>query len=90
MRNKFPSLRSKNFFHFFTSTEHQVIVFKRYLDDETVIVVINFSNESHDVMVPFPVDGRWHEYLDDYDIWAENGESLVKVPARYGRVFFME
>ncbi|MCE1246296.1 MAG: alpha amylase C-terminal domain-containing protein [Firmicutes bacterium] len=90
MRNKFPSLRSKNFYHFFTSTDHQVVVFKRYLDDETVIIAINFSNESHDVVIPFPADGRWHEYLDDYDIWVDNREATVKVPARYGRVFFME
>lgn len=90
MRRKFKSILSHNFFHYFTDPEHQVIVFKRYLDDESVIVAINFSNESYDVLIPFTSDGIWHEYLDDFDIKVENRQAIVKVPARYGRVFYQE
>jgi glycosidase len=88
LRSKFPSLKSNNFFHYFTDPEHQVLAYKRYLDDETVVVAINFSNESCEVVVPFPQDGFWHEYLDDYDIAVKDRKSIVKVPARYGVVFY--
>jgi len=90
LRTLFPSIRSTNFFHFFTDPEHQVIVFKRYLDDETVIVAINFSNESYDVVIQFPGDGVWREYLDDYEIDVEGRSAVVRIPARYGSIFYRE
>ena len=90
LRRKFPSLLSRNFFHYFTDDKHQVIAFKRYLDDETVIVAINFSNESYDVELSFPKDGLWHEYLDDFDIKVEGRKAIVRLPARYGRIFYQE
>lgn len=90
LREKFPSVRSRNFYHYYSDPDRQLVVFKRYLDEETVVAAINFSNESYDAGIPFPNDGIWHEYLDDYDIKVENREALVKVPARYGCIFFQE
>ncbi|MFP4498437.1 MAG: alpha-amylase family glycosyl hydrolase [Vulcanimicrobiota bacterium] len=88
LRFTFESLSTWNFFHYFTDAERQVLVFKRYLDEESLVVGVNFSNESHDVLMPFPSDGIWQEYLDDYDVLVENREAIVKIPARYGVILF--
>jgi hypothetical protein len=53
-------------------------------------VAVNFGNESCEVLVPFPSDGYWHEYLDDYDVEVLGRQAVVKVPARYGVIFFRE
>ncbi|MCD4785182.1 MAG: hypothetical protein K8T10_15305 [Candidatus Eremiobacteraeota bacterium] len=90
VRDKFKAIRGRNFFHYFTDPSSQIIVFKRYLDDESIIVAINFSNESNDVVIPFPSDGIWHEYLDDFPIKVKNRQALIKVPARYGRIFYRD
>jgi glycosidase len=90
LRHKFKAIRSRNFYHYFTDTEHQVLVFKRYQDDEQIVVAVNFGNESCEVLVPFPSDGYWHEYLDDYDVEVLGRQAVVKVPARYGVIFFRE
>ncbi len=90
LRKSFPSVRSRNFFHFFTDPQHQVTAFKRYLDEEQLIIAVNFSNESVEVLMPFPCDGYWTEYLDDYKIEVLGRKAQVKVPARYGVIFFRD
>lgn len=90
LRTKFKSIRSRNFFHYFSDPDRQVVAFKRYLDDESVVVAINFSNEGHEVELPFPANGVWHEYLDDYEITVIDRKATAKIPARYGVVFYQE
>lgn len=90
LRSKFPSVRSRNFIHLFTDTKHQITAFKRYLDEENIIAAINFSNESYDVELPFPKNGFWREYMDDYIIKVEDKKAVVKLPARYGVIFYQE
>lgn len=90
LRMKFKSLRSRNFFHYYTDMDRQVVAFKRYQDDEQVVVAINFSNESSEIDLAFPSDGVWREYLDDYTVQVLKRKAVVKVPARYGVVFFQD
>jgi 1,4-alpha-glucan branching enzyme len=88
LRNKFKSLKGYNFFHYFSDPELQVVAFKRYIDQEALVIAINFSNESSEVILPFPQDGYWHEYLDDYHVAVIDRKAVVKVPARYGVIFY--
>ena len=50
--------------------ERQLAIYHRWGQDEhgtlqRFIIVLNFSDEAHDVSVPFPENGEWVELLSD-------------------------
>jgi hypothetical protein len=60
---------------------------------ENIVVVLNFSDEEHQLEVPFPTSGRWEDLLAGFDgqggPWSvEVGGPLAVVPvsSHWGRV----
>ncbi|MBA3533848.1 MAG: alpha amylase C-terminal domain-containing protein [Ardenticatenales bacterium] len=89
IRNTHPALRSPNFQTLFKWGEQKAIAFQRWNDEgDAIVVVLNFSNESFHLSVPFPMGGRWSEYLYDYSVdVGDGGTADVEVPPSGALIF---
>jgi 1,4-alpha-glucan branching enzyme len=84
LRRDHRALRSRGYFYYFYDPEHlqrRVIAFRREAaadagqPAESIIVVLNFSNQQAEVWIPFPTPGQWVEQIDGvsprHSRWAE-------------------
>jgi pullulanase len=80
--------------------ERQLAIYHRWAhlpggDVENFVVVLNFSDEEHQVEVPFPTPGRWEDLLAGFDgqsgSWSVDVRgplALVPVSSHWGRVLW--
>jgi len=75
----------------------QLAIYHRWGHDEQgnlqrFIIVLNFSNEPHDVSVPFPDNGEWVDLLSEYSgSWkptVNNRRLEFRIESNWGHVFY--
>ncbi len=94
MRKNTPALRADTFDVVHLDQERCIMAYKRWNDEGNVVVVVanlldDFAGEAH---IPnWPSDGKWHEYINNYDVEVGGGtlhdslaESEVKVYIKVG------
>ena len=74
LRNELPALRTGSFETVLIDDEGQVYGFKRVLDDQEVIVVLNNSGSSQEASVPG--EGKWSDKLSGQEISSGEGDKL--------------
>jgi maltooligosyltrehalose trehalohydrolase len=104
LRRRFRALKSRGYFYYYYEPTHlsqHVIVYRREAaataghPAETMIVVLNFSDQEQDVWIPWPSAGNWRELVDagarpDLAV-ATAGQWLpAKVSSNYGAVFHLQ
>ncbi len=92
LRNTHPALRSPNYATLAKFGPEKAIAFQRWADNgDVVVVILNFSNETFHVAVPFPIPGIWHEYLYDYAVEV-GGEkhAQVELPPSGAKFFCLQ
>lgn len=97
LRNANPALGARGDFYYFNDIDHQnrrVIAYRRSAaaPAKSFMVLINFSDATQEVCLPFPSVGTWTEQLDqapgDQIQVSTNGEwKRVSVPSHYGRIY---
>lgn len=102
IRKDHPSLRSPNFFPFPVNhpdgygsfPEKDVVVFHRFGSAtdgqfERFIIVINYSDFDQFVDIPFPVNGRWDDLLDQQSFVVDNFRLLSqRIASNWGRIYY--
>lgn len=94
MRKNVPALRGDTFDVVHQDTERCIMAYKRWNDAGSVVVVVaNLQDKfGGEVTIPnWPGDGKWHEYINNYDVEANGGaltdslaESEVKIYIKAG------
>jgi glycosidase len=74
LRNELPALRTGSFETVLIDDEGQVYGFKRVLDDQEVIVVLNNSGSSQETSVSG--EGKWSDKLSGQEISSGEGDKL--------------
>jgi 1,4-alpha-glucan branching enzyme len=103
MRRQRRALRSRGYFYYYFDPNHiqqRVIAFRREAPAaggqpaESLIVMLNFSDEDTDVWIPFPHAGTWREQIDGIRPPAQaasNNQWLsVNVSSNYGAVYMLQ
>lgn len=94
MRKNVDALRTDTFDVVHLDAERCIMAYKRWNDAGSVVVVVaNLKDEfGGEVTIPnWPEDGKWHEYINNYDVEASGGaltdslaESEVKIYIKAG------
>jgi 1,4-alpha-glucan branching enzyme len=94
MRKNTPALRTDTFDVVHLDHERCIMAYKRWNDEGNVVVVVANLQDTFagEVQLPnWPSDGKWHEYIHDYDVEVGGGtlhdslaESEVKVYIKAG------
>lgn len=86
IRQKSPSLRHGDFQKIYV--DHQQLAFLRQTPEETILVVLNSSAQSVDLVLPLP--GKGHEFVDllepDAVFHSSDGSLQVLIPPSWGRL----
>lgn len=103
LRRKQQALRSRGYFYYYFDQNHLrqgVIAYRRdaspgnNLPAESLIVILNFSEQDATVWIPFPTAGTWSEQIDGthpaVQISQADQWSSVIVPSNYGAVFLRQ
>jgi hypothetical protein len=76
----------------------QLAIYHRWGNDENgalqrFIIVLNFSDDAHEVMVPFSADGEWTDLLSGYSgdrkVQVSGGWLALRVSSNWGHVFYL-
>jgi len=103
LRRTHRCLRSRESFYYFQQSlqGNRVIAYHRHAagengePEEFAMVLLNFSDASTSISVPFPKAGTWLEMLDydmrsapfDLAVRADGDMQAVQVPSNYGMIF---
>ncbi|MDD2717809.1 MAG: alpha-amylase family glycosyl hydrolase [Candidatus Wallbacteria bacterium] len=92
LRKDHPALRYNNYELMRNYSDKKVTIFKRWdTNGDIVVVVLNFSNDTQYVDIPFPNNGKWYERI--YNFAADvSGNTLSNhdIPASSGKVFCLK
>ncbi len=74
-------------------TEKQVVIYHRWGFSETgdlqrFIIVLNFSERTQGVVVPFSEDGTWEDLLSGWRLEVRDGRLFIGIGSDWGHVFF--
>jgi maltooligosyltrehalose trehalohydrolase len=104
LRRVHPSLRSReSFFYYQQSLQNNngMIAYHRHAPagsgraEEYAMVLLNFSDNTNSIAVPFPKAGVWRELIDDdqrtltVNVPADGAVQTITVPSHYGQVFVL-
>ena len=103
IRKDHPSLRSPNFFPFPVNhpdgygsfPDKDLVVYHRYGvangHFERFIVVVNYSDFDQFTDIPFPVNGRWDDLLNDQSVLVQNFRSSnQRINSNWARIYFQK
>jgi len=85
IRNDLPALRTGSFETVLVDDPRQLYGFKRKLDGQEVIVLLNNSDSAHDAEVAGK--GNWEDRLSGDRVAAENGSLKVSLPPKGAAIF---
>ncbi|HHP7231529.1 MAG TPA: alpha-amylase family glycosyl hydrolase [Xenococcaceae cyanobacterium] len=80
LRRENYALRTSNIDFFYEDSDNQVLAYTRWNDQGSrVVVVANFSNNFLQAYTihNFPVAGTWHEWTNNYDLEANEGNLVI-------------
>ena len=88
LRHTNGALHTNNFEILHSDEETKTIVFHRWDDHGSVVVVgLNFSPTGQHITLDFPRAGVFHEWLHDYDEHVGEGPVTVDLPSSFGKVW---
>ena len=89
LRKTNSALQSETIDFFHEDADNGVIAFARRRDEQTVIVVLNLSdNDLTDYSIPyFPADGPWHDWLNQFEIEISGNHLTLPLARRAGLIF---
>ncbi|MCU0533196.1 MAG: alpha-amylase family glycosyl hydrolase [Hydrococcus sp. Prado102] len=90
LRKNNPALHTANIDFFHENPEAKVIAYTRWNDEGSrVVVVANFSDQflAGYTIPNFPTDGTWHEWTNDYDVDAVDGNLMTDLGEYEAKVF---
>ena len=91
LRHTQGALHTNNFQVLCKDDKRQVIVFHRWDDNgSNVVVALNFSPSDQHVTFAFPRAGRWHEWLHDYDEQVSGKEQEFELNDSYGKIWVFQ
>jgi malto-oligosyltrehalose trehalohydrolase len=91
LRHMQGALHTNNFQVLLKDAEKRVIVFHRWDDNGSdVVVALNFSPVDQHVTFAFPRAGRWHEWLNDYDEQVSGEEQEFELNDSYGKIWVFQ
>ena len=97
LRRTCAALRSReSFFYFRESLQgNEIIAYHRHSAGQFAMVLLNFSDRTGTISVPFPKAGVWQEALDadiralTLPVASDGAVETVTVPSNYGTVFVL-
>jgi 1,4-alpha-glucan branching enzyme len=90
LRQHCPALQFNNIAPILVDNERRVIVFKRWTENSTAVIALNFAPDSQTVTFTFPHPGRWHEWLFNYDEMTSAEPFHAEIPGSYGKVWVLQ
>lgn len=84
MRSDSAALRRGSYTQLHVAAEQ--LGFIRELDRETVVVLLNASDQPVELAVPAPRPGEWHDLLNGDTVGVSDGVLRAQIPASWGRV----
>lgn len=96
LRKDHPALRGprENAKAEYSNTTDRLIVYRRWRDNEVIIVALNFSDHQQHVPIPFGHTGTWVDVLDaaynhapfERNVVDPNAHEWVPIPSHFGRM----
>lgn len=96
LRKNHPSLRGprENAKVEYSNSADRLLVYRRWKENEVVIVALNFSDNQQHVPIPFGHAGRWVDVLDaaynhppyQIEVVDPNAHEWVPIPSNFGRM----
>ncbi|WP_406661675.1 alpha-amylase family glycosyl hydrolase [Methanolobus sp. ZRKC3] len=102
LRRKHAALRAtrENAREEYCNLEDKVLVYRRWKNEEVLIIILNFSDQEREIPVPFGHTGIWVDILEaSYDnvnepysisVSDSSTHELVSIPANFGRILRLE
>jgi len=101
LRQMYPALRAprENAKEEYFNAEERVLVYRRWISNDILIIAINFSDRELDVPVPFGHAGVWIDILEaSYDnqkpyskfVTDLYAHELVHIPSNFGRILHLQ
>jgi 1,4-alpha-glucan branching enzyme len=96
LRREHRALGSRGDFFYFDDESHRragLIAYRRQNADESLVVVLNFSDAEQEAWIPWPHAGTWTEQLDgrgQLRVTDAGERAPVRVPSNYGAVLLRE
>lgn len=102
LRRAHPGLRAprENAREEYSNPDEQVLAYRRWSDDDILIVALNFSDRDKQVPIPFGHVGRWVDILQSsYEnplypciehVADPNARRSITVPGNFGRILRLE
>ena len=101
LRRNHRCLRSRSFFYYFQESRvaDQIVAYRRSVSDsestEAAIVILNFSDATHTITLPFPWPGTYQESIDkqaeDAIVVTRSDEPhSVTVSSNYGKIYLLQ
>ena len=84
MRSDSAALRRGSYTQLHVAAEQ--LGFIRELDGETVVVLLNASDQPVELAVPAPRPGEWRDLLNGDTVGVSDGVLRAQIPASWGRV----
>ena len=84
IRNNSMALKTGDFRTLLVDDKNNIYSFERNLGNERVIVVLNNSNESRDVLLP--IKGMYFDALNNDESFTSDNELKITVPGKWGRI----
>jgi 1,4-alpha-glucan branching enzyme len=92
LRKNHMALRQNNIEEVWRYQNENVLIYKRWDNyGDIIIVALNFSDYDQYVDIPMPQNGRWYEYIYNYEVNVDNNR-LVKhqIPPSGGKIYFFK
>ncbi|UCD38625.1 MAG: DUF3459 domain-containing protein, partial [Fidelibacterota bacterium] len=87
LRDTTPALRGTNCDFVYDFIPQKTLIYSRVDNQDSVVVVANFTRSPQTVIVPFPHSGTWHEPLAATSQVVLDDTLTITVPSSSARVF---
>lgn len=91
LRNKYPSLRTGTFETVHTDDKNEVYIFKRLLDNQEIVVIINNSKVEQQIGLGGMIQGSYSDELNRNGVLTfETKKDKIKIPALWGAILIKQ
>ena len=90
LRTNNHAFRCSNIDFFYEDPESKVMAYTRWnIEGSQVVIVANFSDDflKDYTIGNFPADGSWHEWTNNYDVDASEGELVIDLGEYESKIF---
>jgi 1,4-alpha-glucan branching enzyme len=91
LRHTQAALQGNTFEPLLVDHERKLLAYHRWADNGSdIVVAVNLAPASQHAALPFPRQGRWHEWLHDYDEEIGDGPQDVEIPGSFGKIWVFQ